>query len=126
MRVRRRGWSFPPLKEARAKWEKRYPNWAWRDLEVTEWRPEELKEGSLEEGLEELRLRQTDELVLSLLEKHQVEARLDRAPARLAKLAKNRAKPEDVAAALQRLLTGGKIRVDGGGMLEIAPGTVWG
>ena len=39
--LRRRGWTFPPLPECRAEWEKRYPGWKWRDAEITEWRPED-------------------------------------------------------------------------------------
>jgi hypothetical protein len=39
--LRRRGWTFPPLSECRAAWEKRYPGWKWRDAEITEWRPED-------------------------------------------------------------------------------------
>jgi uncharacterized protein DUF5906/DNA primase RepB-like protein len=39
--LRRRGWTFPPLLECRAEWEKRYPGWKWRDAEITEWRAEE-------------------------------------------------------------------------------------
>jgi hypothetical protein len=42
--LRRRGWTFPPLQECRAKWEKRYPGWNWRNPEITEWRPEESDE----------------------------------------------------------------------------------
>ena len=32
--LRRRGWTFPPLLECRAAWEKRYPGWPWRDSGV--------------------------------------------------------------------------------------------
>ncbi len=39
--LRRRGWTFPPLLQCRAEWEKRYPGWKWRDAEITEWRPED-------------------------------------------------------------------------------------
>jgi hypothetical protein len=39
--LRKRGWSFPPLIECRSKWESRYPEWQWRDTEITEWRPED-------------------------------------------------------------------------------------
>jgi hypothetical protein len=39
--LRRRGWSFPPLLECRAAWVMRYPDWTWRDTDITEWLPEE-------------------------------------------------------------------------------------
>ncbi len=39
--LRRRGWSFPPLLQCRGAWERRYPDWQWRDIEITEWRAEE-------------------------------------------------------------------------------------
>jgi hypothetical protein len=39
--LRRRGWTFPPLSECRAAWEKQHPDWKWRDPEITEWRPED-------------------------------------------------------------------------------------
>jgi hypothetical protein len=39
--LRRRGWTFPPLLDCRAAWEKRFPDWKWRDAEITEWRAEE-------------------------------------------------------------------------------------
>jgi hypothetical protein len=39
--LRHRGWSFPPLAECRAAWVARYPDWKWRDVEITEWRAEE-------------------------------------------------------------------------------------
>ena len=39
--LRRRGWTFPPLPECRAAWEKRYPGWTWRDPAITKWRAEE-------------------------------------------------------------------------------------
>jgi hypothetical protein len=39
--MRRRGWTFPPLEECRAKWEQRYPGWQWRDPNIAEWRAEE-------------------------------------------------------------------------------------
>ena len=39
--MRRRGWTFPPLKECRAKWEQCYPGWPWRDPKIAEWRAEE-------------------------------------------------------------------------------------
>ena len=39
--LRRRGWTFPPLLVCRAEWEKRFPNWKWRDTKITEWRFEE-------------------------------------------------------------------------------------
>jgi hypothetical protein len=34
---RRSGWEFPPLKEARAAWEKRYPGWPWRLPDKQDW-----------------------------------------------------------------------------------------
>lgn len=39
--LRRRGWTFPELSKCRADWEKRFPDWPWRDPEITEWRAEE-------------------------------------------------------------------------------------
>ena len=49
--LRRRGWTFPPLQECRVTWEKRYPNWKWRNAEITVWRAEEADEPN--EGNEE-------------------------------------------------------------------------
>ena len=39
--LRRRGWAFPPLTKCRAAWEEHYPNWEWRNPELTEWQAEE-------------------------------------------------------------------------------------
>ena len=39
--MRRRGWTFPPLEECRAKWEQRYAGWQWRDPITAEWHAEE-------------------------------------------------------------------------------------
>ena len=39
--LRRRGWTFPPLVDCRAAWAKRYPDWKWRNPELTEWHAEE-------------------------------------------------------------------------------------
>jgi Family of unknown function (DUF5906)/Primase C terminal 2 (PriCT-2)/Bifunctional DNA primase/polymerase, N-terminal len=39
--MRRRGWIFPPLSVCRAKWEKRFPGWPWRDPDIKEWRLED-------------------------------------------------------------------------------------
>jgi hypothetical protein len=39
--LRKRGWTFPPLLECRAEWEKRYPSYKWRNPEITEWRAED-------------------------------------------------------------------------------------
>jgi hypothetical protein len=39
--LRKQGWSFPPLADCRAAWEKRYPNWKWRNTEITKWQTEE-------------------------------------------------------------------------------------
>ena len=39
--LRRRGWTFPPLLDCRAAWAKRYPDWKWRNPEITEWHAEE-------------------------------------------------------------------------------------
>jgi hypothetical protein len=39
--LRRRGWTFPPLIECREAWLKQYPNWSWRDENITEWQAEE-------------------------------------------------------------------------------------
>jgi hypothetical protein len=35
--MRQRGWTFPPLDECRAAWVKRYPDWKWRDPDLTKW-----------------------------------------------------------------------------------------
>jgi hypothetical protein len=35
--LKRRSWRFPDLSEARSKWEERYPNWTWREPDLTEW-----------------------------------------------------------------------------------------
>jgi Family of unknown function (DUF5906)/RepB DNA-primase from phage plasmid len=35
--LRRRGWTFPPLLEARKKWEARFPGWKWRDPRLAAW-----------------------------------------------------------------------------------------
>ena len=35
--LRRRGWSFPDLLEARAAWAERFPGWKWRDPTITAW-----------------------------------------------------------------------------------------
>jgi Family of unknown function (DUF5906) len=39
--LRARGWSFPPLAKLRAEWKTRFPNWVWRNPDVTKWQPEE-------------------------------------------------------------------------------------
>lgn len=39
--LRKRGWTFPPLRQCREAWLKRFPDWPWRDPEITEWRAEE-------------------------------------------------------------------------------------
>ena len=44
--LRRAGWTFPPLKECRAAWEARYPDWKWRNPEISEWQAEEGDDGS--------------------------------------------------------------------------------
>lgn len=38
---RERGWTFPKLSELRAKWQLIYPNWQWRNPDLTDWQPEE-------------------------------------------------------------------------------------
>jgi len=38
--MRHRGWTFPPLKELRAAWEKRFPRWKWRIPGLAEWQNE--------------------------------------------------------------------------------------
>jgi hypothetical protein len=38
--MRRQGWEFPPLTECRAAWEMLYPEWKWRNPDLTEWQPE--------------------------------------------------------------------------------------
>ncbi len=37
--MRRRGMKFPPLHEARAAWERRFPGWVWADPDTTDWQP---------------------------------------------------------------------------------------
>jgi hypothetical protein len=39
--LRRRGWTFPPLSECRAEWEKRFSGWQWREPDLLDWRMEE-------------------------------------------------------------------------------------
>jgi hypothetical protein len=39
--LRRRGWTFPPLLQCRAAWEKRFPGWKWLNTQITAWCPEE-------------------------------------------------------------------------------------
>ena len=38
--MRRRGWYFPPLEEARRDWECRFQGWKWRDSSITGWQAE--------------------------------------------------------------------------------------
>ena len=38
--LRKRGWTFPPLDEARADWLAHYPGWKWRDPDLREWQNE--------------------------------------------------------------------------------------
>ena len=38
--LRRQGWSFPPLKDCRTKWEESYPGWKWRNPDLAEWQVE--------------------------------------------------------------------------------------
>lgn len=38
--LRRRGWHFPDLAEARAAWQLRFRGWQWRDPELIEWQKE--------------------------------------------------------------------------------------
>lgn len=38
--LRRRGWHFPDLAEARAAWQIRFKGWQWRDPELIEWQKE--------------------------------------------------------------------------------------
>ncbi|MFL4990127.1 MAG: hypothetical protein ACJ8DV_02390, partial [Microvirga sp.] len=38
--LRRRGWVFPPLRDCRAAWEEKYPNWQWRNPDLAEWQVE--------------------------------------------------------------------------------------
>jgi len=33
----KRGWKLPPLKEARAQWETRFPGWQWGDKNLSDW-----------------------------------------------------------------------------------------
>ncbi len=39
--MRRRGWRFPPLDEARRKWECRFPGWKWQDPDIATWQAED-------------------------------------------------------------------------------------
>jgi hypothetical protein len=39
--MRRQGWTFPPLAQCRAEWEKRFPGWKWRNMALFEWQEEE-------------------------------------------------------------------------------------
>jgi hypothetical protein len=39
--MRRQGWTFPPLAECRAKWDKRFPGKKWRNTRLLEWQAEE-------------------------------------------------------------------------------------
>ena len=36
----RRTWCFPPLKDAREAWEKRFPGWQWTDPFIEDWEPD--------------------------------------------------------------------------------------
>jgi hypothetical protein len=38
--LRRQGWSFPGLKKCREDWEKKYPQWSWRNPNLAEWQAE--------------------------------------------------------------------------------------
>jgi hypothetical protein len=48
--LRRRGWTFPPLLQCRAAWEKRYPGWQWRDGEIDGWRAEDEDDADADAG----------------------------------------------------------------------------
>jgi hypothetical protein len=39
--MRRQGWTFPPLAQCRAEWDKRFPGFLWRNPELFEWQAEE-------------------------------------------------------------------------------------
>jgi hypothetical protein len=39
--MRHRGWEFPPLSQARAAWERRFPGWVWHSPNLTEWGSDE-------------------------------------------------------------------------------------
>ena len=39
--MRRQGWTFPPLSKCREDWEKRFPDWQWRDPNIKNWQSEE-------------------------------------------------------------------------------------
>ena len=39
--LRRQGWTFPSLSQCRKDWEKRFPNWPWRDPNLKAWRSDE-------------------------------------------------------------------------------------
>ena len=38
--LRHRGWTFPKLSEARAKWMTLYPKWEWRNPDLADWQAE--------------------------------------------------------------------------------------
>jgi hypothetical protein len=35
--TKQRGWEFLPLAACRARWEKKYPGWAWEHPDINEW-----------------------------------------------------------------------------------------
>ena len=45
-----RGWEFPPLRECRARWEQKFPNWSWPNPEQEDWSPREDPDEDPDEG----------------------------------------------------------------------------
>ena len=43
--LRRRGWRFPPLVDARTSWERRFPGWNWATPDLQEWGQDEPEQG---------------------------------------------------------------------------------
>lgn len=39
--MRRRGWTFPELSEARRAWQERFPGWPWRNPKLTNWQTDD-------------------------------------------------------------------------------------
>lgn len=42
--MRRQGWTFPPLSQLRREWERKYPDWTWRNPDLTDWIAEDRPE----------------------------------------------------------------------------------
>jgi hypothetical protein len=56
--MRRQGWTFPPLTECRAKWDKRFSGTKWRNTAISEWQAEEADDAPEAENTE-IRYRST-------------------------------------------------------------------